>query len=424
MKAVVLAAGRGVRLKPLTSTRPKPMLPVGGLPLLNWMLLRLKDAGAEEILLITNYKEDKIKKFFGDGKQMALELSYVTQEKVSGTANAFMQAEQFVEGEGFIGVYGDLYVAPGVIKCLVNAHKDGEVMMAVVPVEESSRFGVVELEGERVKRIVEKPIPGEEPSRLANAGIYFFSSEVFRWIKETMPSERKEYEITDSLKMMIDKNIPVKAVTLSPDTWIDVGHPWNLLDANEKALAQMEASIDGHVEEGACLSGPIRIDKGARIRSGAYIEGPVVIGEGSDIGPNCYIRPATSIGANVRIGNACEVKNSIIMDGTRIAHLSYVGDSIIGENCNLGAGTVTANIRFDERSINVKIKDERVDSGRRKLGAIIGDGVQTGINLSIMPGVQIGPGAWIAPGLTIYDDVLEGTFLSFQREERKMGKTR
>ena len=413
-----------MRLKPLTLTRPKHMLPVGGAPLLEWMLRRLRDAGTDEVLVVTHHMEEKIRGYFGDGSELGLRLRYAKQEKVLGTADAFRQAERFADGEEFIGVYGDLYVTSGTVEAVAEAHREGETTMAVVPVESPSRYGVVELEGDMVTGIVEKPAPGAEPSRLANAGIYFFSPEVFRWIRETGPSKRREYEVTDSLRMMMEAGAPVRAVTLPPDAWLDIGHPWNLLDANERALASMEPSVEGEVEEGARICGPVSVGGRARVRSGAYVEGPVFIGEGSDIGPNCYIRPFTSIGAGVRVGNACEVKNSIIMDGTHIAHLSYVGDSVIGESCNLGAGTVTANIRFDEQSIRVDIENRRVDSGRRKLGALIGDEVQTGINASIMPGVKIGPGAWIAPGLTVYDDVPTGTFLSTPRAEMKMGRAR
>lgn len=412
MKAVVLAAGRGVRLKPFTLTRPKHLLPVGGAPLLEWMLRRLRDAGVDEVLVVTHYMEEAIKDRFGDGSELGLKISYARQEEMLGTADAFAVAERFVDGEGFIGVYGDLYLSLEAIKAVVDAHEKGETMLTVVPFDKAHLYGVVELKDDMVIRIVEKPPAGTMSSNLANAGIYYFTPEIFKWIRETKPSERQEYEITDSLRMMIESGSSVRAVTISQGDWLDVGLPWNLLDVNERALTLIEPAVEGEVEEGARVSGDVRICKGARIRTGTYIEGPAIIGEDSDIGPNCYIRPSTSIGSGVRIGNACEVKNSIVMDGTHIAHLSYVGDSIIGENCNLGAGTITANIRFDERHISVNIKGERIDSGRRKLGALIGDEVQTGINVSLMPGVKIGPGAWIAPGMTLYDDVSADTFIS------------
>ena len=134
------------------------------------------------------------------------------------------------------------------------------------------------------------------------------------------------------------------------------------------------------------------------IRSGAYIEGPVKIGKDCTIGPNCYIRPSTSIGDRVYIGNGVEIKNSIIGDDTRIGHLSYVGDSVIGNGCNFGAGTKVANLRHDGKNIKVMLKGELVDTGRRKLGVIMGDHVHTGINTSINTGVMIDPGSTTLPG--------------------------
>ena len=411
MKAVVLAAGKGERLRPLTENRPKHLLPIGGKPLLKWILEGLVEAGVDEALLVTHYLEDQIKEYFGDGDQLGLEIGYIRQEELMGTANAFRMAEDFADGEEFIGVYGDLFLPPDGFKALTKAHRKGETVMCVVPMDDPSQMGVVALEGDRVTQIVEKPALGEEPSDLANAGMYFFTPEIFGLIDETGLSSRKEYEITDSLRALIESGSTLRAVKLPKGSWLDVGLPWNLLEANERALGSMDSSIEGDVEDGVSIHGPVMIAEGARVRSGVYIEGPVSIGPGSDIGPNCYLRPSTSIGANVRVGNACEVKNSIIMDGTHVPHLSYVGDSIIGERCNLGAGTITANIRFDKENVKVEIKGKKIDTGRRKLGVIMGDDVQTGINVNLMPGVKVGSGAWIAPGLTVNEDVKPGAFL-------------
>ncbi len=411
MKAVVLAAGKGERLSPLTEKRPKHLLPVGGRPLLEWSLRGIADAGITDVLIVTHYMEEKIKGQFGDGRGLGLNLSYIKQEKMLGTADAFRIAEEFVNGEEFIGLYGDLYVNPEIFKYLIDSHSESETTLCVVPVENPSQTGIVELDGDRVVNIIEKPQPGMEPSKLGNAGVYVFSPEIFKFIAETGFSQRNEYEITDSLKALIESGSAVNAVPIFEEDWLDVGLPWNLLEANKRALGLQETEVEGEIEDGVYIHGSVRIAKGARVRSGAYIEGPVYIGPGSDIGPNCYLRPSTYLGAHVRIGKACEVKNSVIMNGTHVAHLSYVGDSIIGENCNFGAGTMTANIRFDKKNINVNIKDGRIDSGQRKLGSIIGDDVQTGINVNLMPGVKVGSGAWIAPGLTIYRDVPSGAFI-------------
>jgi len=411
LRAVVLAAGKGERLRPLTEMRPKHLLPVGGKPLIEWSLEALKEAGIEEVLIVTHYMEEKLKERLGDGSSLGLSLSYSRQERMGGTADAFRMAEEFADGEDFLGLYGDLFLDPECVKTVLKAHKPAEVVMAVVQVEEPSQFGIVGVEGGLVTEIVEKPEPGTEPSNLANAGIYVFPPEIFDSIRDTELSSRNEYEITDSLGALIESGSSVRAVELPMEDWLDVGQPWHLLEANERALRSLEHSIEGDIEDGVHMEGPIRVCSGARVRSGTYIEGPTYIGPGSDIGPNCYIRPSTSIGRDARIGNACEVKNSIVMDGTHAAHLSYIGDSILGEGCNLGAGTVTANIRFDKMNIRMSVKGRRIDSGRRKLGTIMGDNAQTGINVSLVPGVKVGSGAWIAPGLTVYEDVPSGEFL-------------
>jgi len=411
MKAVVLAAGKGERLRPLTETRPKHLIPLGGRPLLEWTLGGLRDVGVDDVLIVTHYMEEQIKDRFGDGSGLGLDITYVRQEQMLGTADAFRVAESFVDGDEFIGVYGDLFLSSESYRSLIDVHSEGETTLGVLPVDDPSQVGVVELSGDRIVRIVEKPEPGTAPSNLGNAGLYVFTPEIFGFIAKTDLSERNEYEITDSLQALMDSGSTVRPAQLPKDGWLDIGLPWNILEANSRALNSMEAHVDGIVEENVHMEGPVTIAEGARIRSGAYIEGPVYIGPGSDIGPNCYIRPGTSIGESVRVGNACEVKNSVIMDGTHIAHLSYVGDSVIGENCNFGAGTITANIRFDKKNIKVTVKDGRVDSGQRKLGSIVGDDVQTGINVNLPPGVKVGSGAWIAPGLTVHRDVPSGFFM-------------
>jgi bifunctional UDP-N-acetylglucosamine pyrophosphorylase/glucosamine-1-phosphate N-acetyltransferase len=147
------------------------------------------------------------------------------------------------------------------------------------------------------------------------------------------------------------------------------------------------------------------IGKNTIVLSGTYIEGPVLIGDNSKIGPNCYIRPYTSIGDNCHVGNACEVKNTIIFDRSNVPHQNYIGDSIIGEKCNLGAGTKIANLRLDKKTISVLLNGKRIDTKRRKLGAIIGDNVQIGINASINTGTIIGNNSYIGPGTTVNGEI-------------------
>ncbi len=417
MKAVILAAGEGIRLRPLTLTRPKHLIPIGGKPLLEHILDSLKAAGLNEALIIVHYMADKLQQFFGDGSSFGMELKYTLQKEVRGTADAAGLAKSYVN-EDFLLIYGDLVVAPNVITKVISSHEEEKpaVTMAVAPVEHPEHYGIVKLDDSRVTDIVEKPSPEGAPTNLANAGIYALSPEIFEKIEQTTPSKRDEREITDSLRLLIQEKKALLALQVPSEEWLDVGRPWDLLEANRRILSWMEPTFSGEIEEGAHLIGPVAIAKGARIRSGAYIEGPVFIDKNSDIGPNCYIRPHTSIGKNVRIGNGCEIKNSLIMDKNHIGHLSYVGDSVIGEDCNLGAGTTVANFRLDGKTVKMMIKDEVVDSERRKLGVVIGDGVKTGINTLFMPGVKVGHNCWIGPNLVINRDVSSNAFLLLKQE--------
>ena len=414
MKAVLLAAGEGNRLKPISATRPKHLIKVCGKPILQFCLEAIKRAGIDEAIIVTHYMGESISRFFGDGQKFGLHLSYVEQEAVLGTGNAASVAEPFLNGESFVLVYGDLLFGQDTIKEVLAQFKEGETsaVIGVVPVDMPENYGVVDLDDQdHVKRIVEKPAEGKEPSNLANAGVYVFSKDVFDRIKQTKESSRGEWELTDAITMLANEGKTVIAAQLSKDDWFDVGRPWDLLDANVWALKRMEHRILGNVEQGANLIGPVSVAETARIRSGAYIEGPAFIDEEADVGPNCYIRPCTSIGKKVRVGNACEIKNSILMDGTHVGHLSYVGDSILGEKCNLGAGTVIANLRFDNGAVKMMIKDKLVDTGRRKLGAVFGDNVKTGIKSLFTPGVKVGENTWIGANLMVERDLPENSIV-------------
>jgi UDP-N-acetylglucosamine diphosphorylase/glucosamine-1-phosphate N-acetyltransferase len=407
MKAAILAAGEGIRLRPITATRPKHLIEVGGKPILEHCLNALRAAGIEETVIVVHYLADMIRQRFGDGKKFGLKIEYAEQKAVLGTGNAVSVVEPFMKDD-FLLVNGDILFAEEAVKSVVELHQKQKpaVTMAVVPVDKTEDYGIVELENDQhVKRIVEKPTAGQAPTNLANAGIYVFPREIFTKIGETSASSRGEWEIPDALSLMISEKKLVSAAKISRGDWIDIGRPWDLFDANRWVLARIKHKIRGIIENGAHLIGPVTVAETARIRSGAYIEGPAFIDEESDLGPNCYIRPCTSIGKKVRIGNACEIKNSIIMDNAHVGHLSYVGDSILGERCNLGAGTITANYRLDSGTVPMMLKDKVTDSGRRKLGVVFGDNVKTGINSLFMPGVKVGNDSWVGPNVMVQRDL-------------------
>ncbi|XHH10136.1 MAG: bifunctional sugar-1-phosphate nucleotidylyltransferase/acetyltransferase [Candidatus Bathyarchaeia archaeon] len=419
MKAVLLAAGEGQRLQPVTSTRPKHLIKLAGKPILQYCLDAVKTAGITDVVIVTHYMSDKIKTYFSDGSSQGLSITYVEQKEILGTGNAAAVAEPYVDGE-FVLIYGDLLFAQDAVKQAVDLyHSAGaDAVLAVVPVDKPESYGIIEFaEGKKLKRIVEKPEASKAPSNLANAGVYVLSSDVFEKLRHVKKSVRGEWELTDALTMLAAEGKTVLIAELAKDAWFDVGRPWDLLDANVWALKHMEPQVLGKIEQGAHLIGPVYVAESARVRSGAYIEGPVFIDEEADVGPNCFIRSGTSLGKKTRVGNAVEIKNSLVMDGTHIGHLSYVGDSVIGENCNFGAGTITANLRFDGGKIKMTIKDKSVDTGRRKLGIVLGDNVKTGIKASFMPGVKVGANTWVGANFMVTRDLPSDSIVLLKQEQ-------
>ena len=409
MKAIILSAGEGSRMRPLTLTKPKTMLPVAGKPIIQYNIESLKDNGIKDILLIVRYKEEMVREYFGDGSKFGVNISYKTQEDFLGTANAISYGKDFIE-DSLIVLNGDIILDNKIIGEIIKKYNDlkPDTLMALTEVDDPSAFGVVEIEDGNIKKIVEKPKKEEAPSNLVNAGIYIFNRDIFDKIKKTQVSERGEYEITDSVSLQIADGKTVIGHKTNRD-WIDVGRPWELIEVNEELISQLETEIKGTIEDGVHIHGEIFLDVGSIIRSGVYIEGNIYIGKHCDIGPNSYIRGNSYFGDHVHVGNAVEIKNSIVMENTNVSHLSYVGDSVIGSNCNIAAGTNIANLRFDNRPVKTKIKNQMIDSGRRKLGSIIGDSVKTGINSSFSPGVKVGHNSTIGSGVLLYDDVPSDT---------------
>lgn len=383
MKAVVLAAGEGSRMHPLTYTRPKVMLTVANKPILEHLLIEIREAGISDFIFVVGYHDEQVRDYFGNGDKWGAGISYSTQRRQLGTADALKAVAGLVDGN-FLVVNGDIITGRKDIGQL--CHKGDNAV------------GVVELKGDKISRIYEK-VEGSA-SHMVNAGLYLFTPDIFDAISRTSKSPRGEYEITDSLQWMIDNGQPVSCQEFG--YWLDLGYPWDLLSANESLLTGIEPQNLGEVEEGAVIKGAVGIGRGTIVRSGSYILGPVVIGQNGDIGPGCCIRPYTAIGDNCHLGTAVEVKNSIVMNGSKIPHHNYVGDSVIGEECNLGAGTKIANLRLDRQDITVG----HVATKRHKLGAIIGDRVQTGINASINVGSMIGNDTFIGPGAMVSGVIL------------------
>lgn len=392
-QAIILAAGKGTRMEPLSCSQDKPFLEILGKSILEHNLEQLNGLVDKVILVIRpGDRGQAIIKKFGL-KHKKTPIKYIVQKQALGTGHAVNSAKHLLK-EKFILLNGDDFYLKQDIK---NVLKKFPCILAK-EVKSPQFFGVLFLLKNYLKEIEEKP--KNPSSNLVNTGLYYLPVSILKFsIKK---SSRGEYEFTDHIKNFIKKE---KLYCVKAEKWISVSFPWNILEASQDILSEEKEKNQGKIEKHCNLSGKVIIGKGTLIKSGAYIEGPVKIGKNCTIGPNCFIRKFTIIGNNCRIGQGAEIKNSVIGNNVSVAHFSYIGDSVIADKCNIGAGTITANWRHDALTIKSEVKGELIDTGRDKLGAVLGEGVKTGINTLIYPGRKIWPGKTTLPGETVKKDI-------------------
>jgi len=374
------------------------MLPIANRPMLAHLIDAAVTAGFDEIVCVVGYWEEAVRTYFGKGEQLGATISYVVQRSQRGTGDALISAEHLIHGD-FVLLNGDMLLSSDDLRRV--AHSES-VCMGLALVEDPEEYGVVEIEEERITGLFEKtPNP---PTNLINAGIYRLDPRIFEYLRGCPVSERGEVELTDGLQEYI-RNEELKGVVLP--SWMDVGLPWNILDANSLCMECLEPEMSGTVEENVTFHGPVVVKEGAIIKSGTYIEGPCIIGKNCRVGPHAYIRGSTAIGDGCHIGHSVEVKNSVIFPHTNIPHFNYIGDSVIGSGCNMGAGTKVANLRHDNQSVKVGNQDTK----RRKFGAVIGDDVLFGINCSVNTGTAIGRGTRVGPHTYVHGIIGEDTVI-------------
>lgn len=395
-KAVILAAGWGTRLRPLTFGRPKPAIRLVQETLIEHNLRQLSGL-VKEAIIVVGYKEEIIKEIVGE-RFAGIKITYVNQEKQLGTGHAAKEALPSL-GEEFVILNGDdLYLREDIERCL---KKNPSIL--VKEVKDPRGYGQVSVEKGRVKEIVEKPpVP---VSNLINVGCYHVSKSFFK--EEIEKSSRGEYEIIDYLKKYIEEGGEMSYV--SARDWRAVTYPWNILDATEDVLEREKEKRKGTIEKGAFVEGKVIMEEGSVIKKGSIVEGTVYIGKDTVIGPGAYVRGNTAIHDNCLIGRGVEVKNSVIFSGTKVPHYGFVGDSVIGENCNIGTGVVLINFLFGGDTVQVKVKDKFVSTGREEMGAVIGNNVKIGPNVSVMPGVTIGDDTTIYPHTLVRENVEKDT---------------
>jgi len=389
--AIILAAGKSTRTYPLTVTRPKALLKVVNRTIIDHILDQLEGL-VDEAVIIVGYKKEMIQEHLGN-KHGSIKLTFIEQDEQLGTGHALLAAKGKVKGRFLMLAGDDLYSAEDLKRMF--SHKYAALASKQ---EDPRRFGVYVLKKDKPVGIVEKP--DEPPSNLANTSCYMLDDTVFGMLEKLKKSKRGEYEVTDAINILASEGKLELELVL--DYWHPISYPWNLLEANSHFLTKARRKIEGEVGHNVTINGEVSIGKGTLVRDGTYIDGPVVIGKNCIIGPGAYIRPETSIGDNCNI--RAEVFDTIIGDGCAAKHNCYIGHSVLGEDVNIGAGTVTSDYRHDGRNHITVVNDAKVDTNRRKLGSFMGDHVRTAINTSIYPGRKIWPWTGTLPGEVVTKD--------------------
>ncbi|UCE73531.1 MAG: NTP transferase domain-containing protein [Methanomassiliicoccales archaeon] len=389
MKAVILAAGEGTRLRPFTVSKPKVMIPIANRPIIEYAVDALSQNGIKDIVIVVGYKKERIMSHFEDGKKFGVDIKYVFQPKPLGTAHALLQAQEDITSD-FLVLPGDNLIDLKEVSKLMES--EGENSLLIAESDIPSKYGVVFLEKGNITKILEKP--PEKLSNLISTGIYRFTPGVFDSI--SVMGEEGKHALSAVVQFMIEKGHKISGIR-GVGKWIDAVYPWDILDVNASAITDAKIGVAGNIEEGAIIKGQVSIGDGSVIRSGSYIVGPVVIGKGCEIGPNVCIYPSTSIGDNVSIQPFCMVKHSVLMNDVQIGSSSTISNSVIGDGVRIGSHFTTNN---DEALVQIESGYHSVAN----IGAIIGEDSDIGDLVNVRPGMIMGARCKVSSSI-----VLEGS---------------
>lgn len=328
LKGLILSGGRGTRLRPITHTGAKQLVPVANKPILFYGIESLKDAGITEIGIIVGETKREIMEAVGNGKFFGVNVTYIEQPEPLGLAHAVLCAESFLGKTPFVMYLGDNLILSGIkgfVRQFIKNKPTSQILLAQVP--NPSQFGVAELDGKRVIKLVEKP--KKPKSDLALVGVYMFDRNVFKAAKSIKPSFRGELEITDAIQWLIDNGCTVEYEIIT-GWWKDTGKLEDLLEANRMILDTFETKIDGVVDDKSQITFKVVVEKGAKVVN-STIRGPAIIGKNSEI-INSYIGPFTAIYCNTKIIN-CEIDHSIVLENSALENISTrITDSLVGKN--------------------------------------------------------------------------------------------
>jgi glucose-1-phosphate thymidylyltransferase len=336
MKGIVLAGGTGSRLRPITHTGPKQLVPVANKPVIQYGIEDLREAGIDEIgVVLGNKGREEIQAFLGDGSSFGVDITYIVQGNPLGLAHATGCARAFVGGDDFVVYLGDNILKQG-ISAFVESFRAGEYAAGIALQEVSTpgQFGIADVEDDgTVRRLIEKPT--DPPSNLALIGIYVFSNRIFDAIERISPSWRGELEITDAIQVLLDDGLDIDSHIVE-GWWKDTGKPRDILEANRLVLSDAVDAREGTIEVGAEVTGNVSLAPSARIESDAVVRGPVAIDDESIIQSGTYVGPYTSIGPSCTVGNV-HIENSVVIGKNEITTDEVLVDCLVGRGAEIGS---------------------------------------------------------------------------------------
>ncbi len=411
MKVLLLSAGISKRMKPIAD---KNFLEFLGKPLIQHQLESLQRNGLNEVIIIGGkHNMDKAQEI---GEKLDMTIRICEQKDLTlGMAGAVLAAKDFLNEDEILVFSGNDVVEDKALELILKNRKkcfpEVEALILAKKVEEYFPGGYLELDNqEYIKNIIEKPKKGEEPSDLVNLVVHWHknSKKLIEYLEKTKSDRDDLYE--KALSLMAQNNIKIKAVAYEGN-WYPIKFPWhvplvfNFIFQNTKKFISKSAKIS----KNAIINGEVIIEDNVKILDGAVVNGPCYIGENSIIATNAFVRES-NIGKNCVIGFSTEVARSFLGNDVW-THSNYIGDSIIGNNVSFGAGTITGNLRLDEKDIECSYGDTKYETGVDKFGCVIGDDVRIGINTSFMPGVKIGKNTFICAGIVITQNIPEKSFV-------------
>jgi bifunctional UDP-N-acetylglucosamine pyrophosphorylase/glucosamine-1-phosphate N-acetyltransferase len=380
-----------------------------GKPIIYWNLKGAEEAGIKKVIIVQSPKKDveeELKKF----KFKKIKIKYVIQPKPLSTGNALWQARNFLKGYFFV-LNADVLNSKEILKeMLKKIKKEKKPCLAGQKTKAPWLFGMMELKGDRILKIVEKPKKGKEPSDIKVVGVYFLEPKFFEFYKKT---KKHQYDFEESLSEYMKRKEVKLALLKRPEeeTPAFLKYPWHLFNLRKYLFdhfLENKIAKSAKISKNAILEGRVYIGENTKIFEGAVIKGPCYIGSNCVVGNNSIIREYCNLEDKVIIGALAEVTRSIFQENST-CHSGYFGDSIIGRNTKIGAGTITSNVRLDRGEIFSEVKGEKINTGLKSFGAVIGENSLIGTKVNIMPGKFIGSNCKIGPNSVIFENVADDT---------------